>query len=75
MSVTAGNRAVGSMRPFHIEPRVNRIAIPLAEVRGGPQTRVLDMSRIQRVSLLAVRPSVPFSFYLDGFRLDEEMSP
>ena len=59
---------------LRIEPGVNRIAIPLAEVRRGPQTRVLDMSRIQRVSLRAVRPSVPFSFYLDGFRLDEEMS-
>ena len=57
-------------RELLVQPGINRIEIPLSEIREGPSSRTLDMTRIRRMILYANRPSSPVSVYIDGFRLE-----
>jgi hypothetical protein len=47
----------------------NDIVIPLVEVKMAPQTRTLDLSKIQSVSLFLVSPDKKMTLYLDQMRL------
>ena len=53
-----------------VQPGINRIEIPLSEIREGPSSRTLDMKRIRRMIFYANRPSSPVSIFIDGFRLE-----
>jgi len=59
-------------RRLVIQPGVNRIAIPLAEVEQGERGRSLDMGRMHSVVLFALRPVEAFSVWVDGVRLERE---
>lgn len=47
----------------------NDVEIPLAEVRGAPRGRELDLARVEGVGLFAVSLPEPRVVYLDGVRL------
>lgn len=55
---------------LRIEPGPNRIAVPLAAIREGPQDRELDLTGIRRLSLHPVEPEPPFAIHLDDLRLE-----
>jgi hypothetical protein len=55
-----------------IRPGVNRISIPLSEVRTAPEGREMDMAHIHGLSIFAVRPDTAFTVYLDAIRLEED---
>jgi VanZ family protein len=57
-------------RTLTIHPGLNAVCIPLSEIRTGPKDRVMDMSRMARLTLFAVRPDTAFTVYLDGIRLE-----
>ena len=57
-------------RVLVILPGSNRIWISLDDVRRAPRTRPMDMTHIRGLTLFAVDPLMPFSIYLDGFRLE-----
>lgn len=66
------NNAYGDRfnRTLVIQPGSNRISIALDDVRRAPTTRLMDMTHIRGLTLFAVDPPMPFSVYLDGFRLE-----
>jgi hypothetical protein len=53
-----------------IEPGMNELAIPLADIRSAPAKREMDMEAISRVSLFAVEPHEPFALDLLALRLE-----
>jgi len=55
---------------IRINPGVNRIRIPLEKVQNGPKLRKMDMTTIRAIGLFATNPPVPFTLYLDDFRLE-----
>ncbi len=59
-------------RRLVIEPGVNRISIPLADVERAPRARKMDMGRVRNVVLFAVRPAKAFSVWVDGVRVERE---
>jgi hypothetical protein len=59
-------------RELPIQPGVNRVSIPLAEVRGAPRGRPMDLSRIAGLALFALEPPEGFRLYLDSFRLERD---
>ena len=59
-------------RTLLIEPGVNRVSIPLADVRSAPQGRRMDMAHIAALVLFAVSPAQPFSLLLDSFQLERD---
>lgn len=56
-------------RIIRIEPGMNRISVPLVDVRSAPRDRRMDMSRIWGVVLFADHPREPFVLYLGDLRL------
>lgn len=53
-----------------VVPGANAVSIPLSEVRSAPWGREMDLRRVRRLMVFAVRPAAPFSLYLDAFRLE-----
>jgi hypothetical protein len=58
--------------PVTIAPGRNRVVIPLADVRAAPEGREMDLTAIRGLALFALSPPVPFSLYLDAFRLEHD---
>ncbi|UCE66026.1 MAG: VanZ family protein [Candidatus Zixiibacteriota bacterium] len=56
---------------FIIEPGLNKISVPLDEIRMAPAARDMDMSKIRSIHLFAFRPSEKFALYFDDFRLEK----
>ena len=57
-------------RAFTIDPGLNKISIPLDEIRKAPMTRDMDMMNIRAIHLFAYKPTKEFSLYLDDIRLE-----
>jgi hypothetical protein len=57
-------------RRLVLQPGVNRVSIPLSEVRNSPRGRKMNMTRIQRVVLFAMHPGAPFTLHFDTVRLE-----
>jgi hypothetical protein len=57
-------------RVLIIRPGINRVVIPLDEVRHAPVDREMDMSRIRGIVIFAYRPGAPLRFYLSPLRLE-----
>ncbi len=57
-------------RSLTLRPGWNAVSIPLREVRSAPRGRGMDMARIRRLVLFAVRPTAPFSICLGAMRLE-----
>ena len=57
-------------RVLVIQPGANRVSISLDDVRHAPTTRPMDLAHIRGLSLFAVDPPLPFSVYVDAFRLE-----
>jgi hypothetical protein len=66
------NNAYGDRfnRTLVIQPGSNRISVALDDVLRAPRTRPMEMTHIRGLTLFAVDPPIPFSIYLDGFRLE-----
>jgi len=47
-----------------------RIQIPLVEILAGPQTRSLDLSRVNGLSFFVIKEQQPVTLYLDSIRLE-----
>ncbi|MEZ5358272.1 MAG: VanZ family protein [Candidatus Zixiibacteriota bacterium] len=56
-------------RFFTIVPGLNRIDIPLEDIRRAPADREMDMTFISAFSLFAKDTRTPFELYLDNFEL------
>ena len=48
---------------------LNRVRIPVENIRRAPKGRLMDLSRMKMLQFFAVRPSEPSRFYLDNIRL------
>ncbi len=59
-------------RRLVIQPGVNRISIPLAEVEHAPRGRSMELGRVRNVVLFAVRPKEALSVWVDEFRLEKD---
>jgi len=57
-------------RLLSIHPGLNRIRIPLKDVRMAPKTRQMNMQKIDLIILFAVKPENDITIYLDNFRLE-----
>ena len=57
-------------RAFTVDPGLNKISIPLDEIRKAPTTRDMDMTDIRAIILFAYKPDKEFSLYLDDIRLE-----
>jgi hypothetical protein len=53
-----------------INPGMNTIRIPLADVERGPATRRMEMTSMYRIALSAIHPKNRFSVYLDALHLE-----
>jgi hypothetical protein len=51
-------------------PGINEFVIPLAEIQAAPESREMDLSAIQRLSLFTVESTDDFSLYLIELGLD-----
>lgn len=58
-------------REFTIQPGLNKLRLPLEEVRKGPEGREMNMRDIESITLLLDHPKVRRTFYLDSFYLDK----
>lgn len=47
-----------------------RVLVPLDEVRQGPQSRELDLSRVTGLGFFVVKEEEPVTLYLDAIRLE-----
>jgi len=56
---------------FDLEPGMNTYHIPLEEIRRSPRNRLLDMSRIQSISLFMTGIRHPVSLWWDDVRLEK----
>jgi hypothetical protein len=57
-------------RTLTIAPGVNRVVIPLVDIRTAPDRREMDLSRIRGIVLFVGRLSVPARIYLGPIRLE-----
>jgi hypothetical protein len=57
-------------RTLTIAPGVNRLVIPLADIRTAPDRREMDMSRIRGIILFGDRLSAPTHLFLGCLRLE-----
>jgi len=57
-------------RTFSIDPGLNKVSIPLDEIREAPLSRDMDMTDIRAIHLFAYKPDDEFAMYLDDFRLE-----
>ncbi len=58
-------------REFILQPGLNKLRLPLEEVRKGPEGREMNMHDIESVTLLLDHPKVRRTFFIDGFHLDK----
>jgi hypothetical protein len=56
---------------FDLKPGMNTFRIPLEEIRRSPRARLLDMSRIQSITLFMVHIRHPVSLWWDDVRLEK----
>lgn len=63
------NRRDRFSRRFEIEPGLNRIRIPIADILAAPAGRSMDVRRMKKIIVFAERPTAPFSVYLSDLRL------
>ncbi len=54
-----------------LKPGMNTFRIPLEEIRRSPRARLLDMARIQSVTLFIVHVRKPVSLWWDDVRLEK----
>jgi hypothetical protein len=57
-------------RTLTIAPGVNRVAIPLDDIRTAPDRREMDLSRIRGIIIFADRPAAPTHVFLGRLRLE-----
>jgi len=57
-------------RRIQVSPGLNRISIPLIDIRRAPIARDMDMGAIRTFSLFVHKPADTFTLYLDNFRLE-----
>ncbi|MEE9553433.1 MAG: VanZ family protein [candidate division Zixibacteria bacterium] len=57
-------------RTFTVDPGLNKISIPLSEIRKAPASRDMDMSDVRSIYLFAYKPNEEFMLYFDDFRLE-----
>jgi VanZ family protein len=57
-------------RSFNIVPGVNRLRIPLEDIRNAPDRRKMDMARIRGVILFAFDLKKPASLFVGPLRLE-----
>jgi VanZ family protein len=57
-------------RDLTIRPGLNRLVIPLDDIRHAPQGREMDMSRIRGIGLFTVDLAAPIHLYLGAIRLE-----
>jgi predicted MPP superfamily phosphohydrolase len=57
-------------RPLPVKQGLNRIGIPLNELRTNRGKRLLDLHDIERITLYGAMESAPLEFYLDHVRLE-----
>jgi len=69
---TEGEQVYGDRfnRRFELVPGWNAVVIPLADVRGAPRGREMDMGHIAGLGIFAVSLPEPRLFYLDDLRLE-----
>jgi hypothetical protein len=53
-----------------IRPGVNRVVIPLDDVRRAPNRREMDMRHIRQIIVFGYRVTAPTHVYLGPIRLD-----
>jgi hypothetical protein len=53
-----------------LEPGLNTFRVPIEDVLAAPVGRRMDPRRMAKVFLFANEPSVPFTLYWNGFRLE-----
>ena len=56
---------------FPLPPGTSEIRVPLDEVRVAPETRGLDLSRVERLVLFLYRPGRPPVLWIDHVRLEK----
>ena len=54
---------------FKVNPGLNLIAIPLADVVRAPKSRPMNMKKITNLAIFAVNPPKPFTLYFGKFYL------
>lgn len=54
---------------FNISPGANSVRVNLRDVRNGPESRRLDLSRISTIIVFAENNQAPFVLFFDNFRL------
>jgi hypothetical protein len=57
-------------RQVVIRPGVNRVVIPLDDVRRAPNRREMDMRHIRQIIVFGYRVTAPTHVYLGPIRLD-----
>lgn len=57
-------------RAFELTPGTRRVRIALADVAAAPRGREMDLHRIDKLRLVAIRPGRSRAFYVDNVRLD-----
>jgi hypothetical protein len=53
-----------------LEPGLNSFRVPIEDVLAAPAGRRMDPRRMAKIFLFANGPSVPFTLYWNGFRLE-----
>ncbi len=57
-------------RHFPIQPGVNRLHIPLDDIRNGPPERPLNLGEITQVLIYMAQPEQAVDLYLDNLKLE-----
>ncbi|MCP4705582.1 MAG: hypothetical protein GY865_13360 [candidate division Zixibacteria bacterium] len=57
-------------RTLIIKPGLNKIIIPLEEVKNAPNSRVMKMNKIKAIVLFTEYPIENFDVYIDDFKLE-----
>jgi hypothetical protein len=62
------DRYNGKMR---IKSGLNHIHVPIDEIKRGPQSRMMDMSRIEELDFTLIQPPRPTYLYMDDIKLEK----
>lgn len=61
-------------RVLTIKPGINRIAIPIADIRKAPKNRRMEMTHIEQIIWFAARPHEDFVLYFDDIELEDALN-
>ncbi|MDX1451214.1 MAG: hypothetical protein R3183_01565 [Oleiphilaceae bacterium] len=58
-------------RTFTLHPGLNILSIALTDIQSAPETRKMDLSKMEEIGLFTVQPERPMQIYLMALRLEE----